>query len=43
MTKSNTEAEIIDFPKEANKRASSTERIWVKLSMATAMQVFHQS
>jgi hypothetical protein len=30
MTSSNTEAEIIDFPKEANKIASSTERIWGK-------------
>lgn len=30
MTSSNTEAEIIDFPKEANKRASSTEKIWGK-------------
>lgn len=28
MTTSNTNAEIIDFPKEAKKKASSTERIW---------------
>jgi hypothetical protein len=30
MANSTTEAEIIDFPKEASKKASSTERIWGK-------------
>jgi hypothetical protein len=30
MATSKTDAEIIDFPKEASKKASSTERIWGK-------------
>ncbi len=30
MTTSKTDAEIIDFPKETSKKASSTERIWGK-------------
>ncbi len=30
MTTSKTDAEIIDFPKDASKKASSTERIWGK-------------
>jgi predicted transcriptional regulator len=30
MTSSKTDAEIIDFPKDASKKASSTERIWGK-------------
>jgi hypothetical protein len=30
MATSKTDAEIIEFPKEANKKASSTERIWGK-------------
>lgn len=30
MANSTTEAEVIEFPKEASKKASSTERIWGK-------------
>jgi len=30
MATGNTDAEIIDFPKDASKKVSSTERIWGK-------------